>query len=81
MEKLREYLNSLNQEQQKSFASACNTSVEYLRKAISKKQKLGPVLSVLIEIHSGNAVTRQELHPTDWVMIWPELNTRKNLAV
>jgi len=80
METLRAYLNALTNEQQKSFAISCNTSIEYLRKAISKKQKLGPVLSVLIENNSGCAVSRKDLHPTDWGKIWPELNIKKKVA-
>ncbi|MGS4233799.1 transcriptional regulator [Serratia marcescens] len=73
MEKLQLYLNSLGIEQQKAFAGQCNTSVGYLRKAISNKQKLGAALSVRIESNSGGQVSRKDLHPNDWFEIWPEL--------
>lgn len=73
MEALRNYLNAMSIGMQREFATNCGTSVEYLRKAISKKQKLGPALSVLIEINSMGLVDRKKLHPGDWGQIWPEL--------
>ena len=75
METLRIYLNAMTIGEQRDFAAKCNTSVEYLRKAISKKQKLGPALSVLIESNSGCSVSRKDLHSDDWQKIWPELNS------
>lgn len=78
MEILRMYLNALSLEQQREFANQCETSLEYLRKAISKKQKLGPALSVLIESRSCGAVSRKSLHPDDWCKIWPELSVNTN---
>lgn len=80
METLREYLNALTLDKQREFACKCQTSIEYLRKAISKKQKLGAALSVLIEINSGGSVHRKDLHPEDWERIWPELNNKKSAA-
>lgn len=80
MEILRAYLNALSIGEQREFACKCETSVEYLRKAISKKQKLGAALSVSIEAHSGGAVSRKDLHPDDWEKIWPELDHKKSAA-
>lgn len=73
MNKLLAYLNSLQKEDQIAFASRCETSVGYLRKAVSKGQKLGAELSVLIERESLNQVTRKDMHPDDWSLVWPEL--------
>ncbi|EPH6014706.1 TPA: Cro/Cl family transcriptional regulator [Yersinia enterocolitica] len=73
MEELRIYLNALSQEQQRDFASKCATSIGYLRKAISKNQELGPALCVLIETETNGRVNRRDLHPNDWLQIWPEL--------
>ncbi|KHO34830.1 antirepressor protein Cro [Enterobacter sp. FB] len=73
MEKLRTYLNSLSLEEQREFASRCGTSIGYLRKALSKNHELGAALCVLIEKFSNGTVTRKDLHPGDWVSIWPEL--------
>lgn len=80
METLRTYLNSLALGKQREFAESCETTIEYLRKAISKGQKLGPALSVLIETNSRGAVSRKDLHPTDWEKIWPELNSNQTAA-
>lgn len=80
METLREYLNALSLDKQREFSKKCDTSLEYLRKAISKKQKLGAVLSVSIEKNSGGSVSRKDLHPSDWEKIWPELDHKKSAA-
>lgn len=76
MEKLRMYLNSLSLDEQRKFAAACGTTIGYLRKALSKNHDLGAALCVLIEKASEGAVTRKDLHPSDWVCIWPELNEK-----
>lgn len=73
MDKLLAYLNSLSKKEQVAFADRCRTSIGYLRKAISKGQKIGAELSVLIERESSNQVTRKDLHQDDWASIWPEL--------
>lgn len=73
MEALREYLNSLSSADQASFAAACGTTIGYLRKAISTKQALSPVVCSLAERHSHGAARRWDLRPEDWHLIWPEL--------
>ena len=80
METLREYLNALSLDKQRDFSKKCGTSLEYLRKAISKKQKLGAALSVSIEKNSDGSVSRKNLHPHDWEKIWPELDHKKSAA-
>jgi hypothetical protein len=73
MEKLRSYLNGLTPENQRAFAIRCETSVGYLRKAISEAELINPKTCVKIEQESANAVTRKDLHPNDWEATWPEL--------
>lgn len=73
MEKLRAYLKSLSAEKKVEFALKCETTIGSLHVAMSKKTKLGAKLSVSIEQNSGGAVTRKDLHPTDWFKIWPEI--------
>lgn len=73
MEKLRAYLNTLSTDQQKSFAEDCGTTIGYLRKAISQNELVKPITCVRIEQNSSGAVTRHDLHPDDWHLIWPEL--------
>lgn len=68
-----EYLNSLSQFDRSAFAARCETSENYLRKASSCGQLLREKLCSMIEKESGGAVTRKELRPDDWFVIWPEL--------
>lgn len=74
MEKLIEYLNSLDATQRTAFVLACETSENYLRKGASLGQKFGAELCVRIERASEGNVTRKDLHPDDWALIWPELD-------
>ena len=70
MEALREYLNTLTPEEQSSFASACGTSIGYLRKAISIKQPLAEKTVIAIERESGRRVTCEQLRgDVDWAFI------------
>lgn len=67
METLREYLNSLDTSEQEDFASRCETSLSYLRKAISVNQKIGERLVIAIERESSGAVRCEQLRPdVDW---------------
>jgi DNA-binding transcriptional regulator YdaS (Cro superfamily) len=77
MDKLRIYLNSLTPEQQSSFATSVETSIGYLRKAISGGQLLNPATCVKIENNSNLAVTRKDLRPDDWQDIWPEFSEER----
>jgi len=72
---LRTYLNSLSTEEQAAFAARVGTSVGYLRKAISIGSSFSPELAVAIERESGLKVTRKDLFPSRWQLIWPELSS------
>lgn len=63
MDTLRTYLNSLTTEDQHDFAARCNTSLSYLRKAISTEQQLGEQLALNIERESGGAVPLPTIRP------------------
>ena len=70
MEKLRAYLNSLPTDEQTAFATRCGTSVGYLRKAISKGQKLGESTVIAIDRESGGEVPCECLRPdVDWAYL------------
>lgn len=79
MKKLIEYINSLSSKERDAFAVAIKTSIGYLRKAASVGQTLNTETCVLIEKHSGKAVTRKDLRPTDYFDNWPEIDDRKKL--
>lgn len=63
METLRDYINSLSTDEQAEFASRANTTIGFLRKAISVKQKLGEGICIRIEAASHGAVRVEELRP------------------
>lgn len=73
METLRAYLNSLPTVRQAAFAAECETTIGYLRKALSVRAALSPALCVLIERATAGDVRRWDLRPDDWHLIWPEL--------
>lgn len=67
MEKLIAYLNGLSQAEQENFANRCKTSVGYLRKAASIKQKLGDGLCLRIGAESAGRIRPEDLRPdVDW---------------
>ena len=75
MDKLLTYLNSLNRDEQIAFAERCDTSVGYMRKAVSTKQQLGGTLCINIERESKGLVRCEDLRPdADWAFI---RNTQK----
>lgn len=70
MNTLLAYLNSLSPEEQTAFAARCDTSIGYLRKAISIDQRLGESLCINIERESGGAVRCEDIRPdTDWAFL------------
>lgn len=63
METLRIYLNSLTSEEQALFARKAETSIGFLRKAISVKQKLGEGICIRIEAATDGKVRAEDLRP------------------
>ena len=73
MEKLKLYLKSLSAEEKEAFEKRSNTTINYLRKAISSKSLLGEQTCVAIEEASNKFISRKDLRPNDWHRSWPEL--------
>jgi len=70
MNELLKFLNSLPKDEQINFAERCDTSVGYLRKAVSAKQQIGGILCINIERESKGAVRCEDLRPdADWAFI------------
>jgi DNA-binding transcriptional regulator YdaS (Cro superfamily) len=70
MEALRVYLKTLPVDQQVAFAKRCDTSLNYLRKAMSAGQKLSEGLAIQIERESAGQVRCEEIRPdVDWAYI------------
>jgi len=70
MEQLRAYLNAMQRATQREFAARCGTSLQYLRNALSRQQKLGIELCIEIERQSDRRVRCEDLRPdVDWVYL------------
>lgn len=63
MDDLRRYLNSMPACAQANFARDCGTSIGYLRKALSKGQRLGEGLCIDIDRATAGQVTCEHLRP------------------
>ena len=82
MEKLIAYLNALDKAQQEAFAARCETTVGYLRKAVSIKQKLSDGLCLRIAAESHGAVPPEDLRPdVDWVYLRAALANTAQAAI
>ena len=73
---LHTYLKKLNKSERDSFAANCKTTIGYLRKAISKGQRLGEALAVNIEFFSQAEVPCEVTRPDiTWIRVpdheWP----------
>lgn len=67
MENLRLFLNSLSTDEQAAFALRCETSVGYLRKAISIGQPISEKTVIAIERETHGRIRCEELRPdVDW---------------
>lgn len=72
---LLEFLRQMPAAQREPFALACETSLGHLRNVGYGYRPCAPELAVRIERESRWQVTRQDLCPSNWESIWPELST------
>jgi DNA-binding transcriptional regulator YdaS (Cro superfamily) len=78
MDKLLVYINSLPLMEREPFAARCKTTVGYLRKACSIKQKLSESICLRIAAESDGAVTPSDLRSDiDWSRMRVALNQPK----
>ena len=67
MQEILDYLRSLSPAEREAFAARCETSVGYLRKAVSAGQQLGVELCLRLDRESGGALRCERLFPAiDW---------------
>lgn len=69
----KNYFFQLDALARKDLAERVGTSVGHLTNFSYGYTMLNPAVCVAIERESACAVTRQELRPSDWKEIWPEL--------
>lgn len=81
MEKLRLYLNSLTPDQQVAYATSCGTTVNYLRKAISKGQEFKAALCINLVRESHGALMHEDIIPgADWQSVRQQNKKQKRVA-
>lgn len=71
--KLIDHLKSMSRRERAEFADRCRTTLGHINNVAYGYKPCSPELAVSVEQESGGSVTRQELRPTDWRRIWPEL--------
>lgn len=70
METLRDYINRLSTDEQNEFAARAGTTIGFLRKAISVKQKLGEGICIRLVKASEGSLTPEDLRPdVDWDVV------------
>lgn len=81
MEALRLYLKTMPTDEQVAFAKRCDTSLNYLRKAISAHQSLSEGLAIQIERESNGKVRCEQIRPdVDWAYIRGTRKSRHTAA-
>lgn len=63
MDTLRTYLTTLTPDAQAAYAVRAGTTIGYLRKALSKKQRFDGALARRLDEESFGAVSRYDLRP------------------
>ncbi|EFE7714670.1 helix-turn-helix domain-containing protein [Escherichia coli] len=69
---LKEFIKSLKTGEAKKFAANLGVSPSFLSQMASGNSPVSPVRALMIEAETGGHVTRRELRPNDWELIWPE---------
>lgn len=70
MDVILDYLNALPPAKRDTFARKCGTTVGYLRKAISAKQRLGESIVINMERESGGAIRCEQVRSdVDWAFL------------
>lgn len=58
---------------QSTFAEMVGVSIGMVSQWISGHRPVSPIQCVAIEKATNGLVTRKDLRPDDWYLIWPEL--------
>lgn len=66
------YLRTLSVAELEAFALKVGTTVGHLRNIAYQGRKASAALAMQIELETKGAVSRRELRPDDWHLIWAE---------
>ena len=68
-------MNEITPSARLEIAEQCGVAEQYLYQVFTRRKIPSAELCVLIERVTGGKVTRQELRPDDYWLIWPDLPT------
>lgn len=80
MQQLLDYLKGLDSPAREDFARRCGTTVGYLRKAVSKGEKINAVTCINIELESSGAVSCECLRGDVRWNEWCALRSQRRVA-
>ena len=66
------HIRTLSVAQLEAFAVAVGTTVGHLRNVSYRQRTASAALAMQVEIETRGAVTRRELRPEDWWLIWTD---------
>lgn len=70
---LKKYFFDLPPDERQEFAESVGTTPKHLTNVSYGRRTLDEKVCVAIEQKTSRIVTRQEMRPDDWHLIWPEL--------
>jgi DNA-binding transcriptional regulator YdaS (Cro superfamily) len=70
---LKSHLASLQVQERDELAAASGTTRGHLQNIVYGLRACSPELASMLERATGGVVTRRDLRPDDWHLIWPEL--------
>lgn len=70
---LKNHFASLERGRAAQIATEMKISPSYLSQMVAGTAPISPARAVEFERVLGGAVTRQDIYPDDWHLIWPEL--------
>ena len=71
--KLKSHFTSLERGKAAQIAKEMDVSPSYLSQMVAGTAPISPARAVQFEQLLGGAVTRKDIYPHDWHLIWPEL--------
>lgn len=78
---LKTYLSSSERGTATKLAATLGVSTSYLSQMVSGLAPISIPRCVEIENATGKKVTRKDLRPTDWKLIWPELEVGSTSSI
>ncbi|MEI6738008.1 MAG: YdaS family helix-turn-helix protein [Pseudomonadota bacterium] len=73
---LKTYIETAERGSASKLAAELGVSLSFLSQMASGAAAISPARSVAIESFTHGAVARKETRPSDWHMIWPDLNAK-----